>query len=336
MGQKEAAARIKINRLLEESGWRFFDEGKDTANIKLEAKVKLEELGDDFQHTKNGFVDFLLLGPDGFPLVVLEAKKESIPPLFAKEQARKYARSQHARYIILSNGNVHYLWDTERGDPQIITRFPTQDSLVKSQDYEPKPESLSDEKVGADYIALSQDPKYEQDPRWQAGGDQKAAFTEANGLKFMRPYQVDAVKALQKAAGEGKMRYLFEMATGTGKTLTTAALAKLFLRTGNATRILFLVDRLELEDQALKAFKQYLQNDYRAVIYKEHTDSWQSAKIVISTVQTLLSNNRYQSEFSPTDFQLVISDEAHRSIGGNARAVFEYFIGYKLGLTATT
>ncbi len=125
------------------------------------------------------------------------------------------------------------------------------------------------------------------------------------------------------------------MATGTGKTLTAAALIKLFLRTGNARRVLFLVDRLELEDQANKAFILLLKNDYKSSIYKENRDDWRKAEIVVTTVQSLLHNNKYQSLFSPIDFDLVISDEAHRSIGGNARAVFEYFVGYKLGLTAT-
>ena len=125
------------------------------------------------------------------------------------------------------------------------------------------------------------------------------------------------------------------MATGTGKTLTSAAVIKLFLRTGNARRVLFLVDRLELEDQAQKAFNTILKNDYKSVIYKENRDEWRGAEVVVTTVQSLLFNNKYQRLFSPTDFDLVISDEAHRSIGGNARAVFDYFIGYKLGLTAT-
>ena len=114
-----------------------------------------------------------------------------------------------------------------------------------------------------------------------------------------------------------------------------AAVIKLFLRTGNARRVLFLVDRLELENQAKKAFVSYLKNDYQTVIYKENRDDWRKAEIVVSTVQTFLSKNRYKRLFSPDDFDLVISDEAHRSIGGNSRAVFEYFIGYKLGLTAT-
>ena len=125
------------------------------------------------------------------------------------------------------------------------------------------------------------------------------------------------------------------MATGTGKTLTAAAVIKLFLRTGNARRVLFLVDRLELEDQAKKAFVALLSADFQTVIYKEKRDDWRRAEIVVTTVQSLLFNNKYQTLFSPTDFDLVISDEAHRSIGGNARAVFDYFVGSKLGLTAT-
>ena len=125
------------------------------------------------------------------------------------------------------------------------------------------------------------------------------------------------------------------MATGTGKTLVSAAVVKLFLRTGNARRVLFLVDRLELEDQAKKALASLLSADFSTVVYKENRDDWHRAEIVVTTVQSLLFNNKYQSLFSPTDFDLVISDESHRSIGGNARAVFEYFVGAKLGLTAT-
>jgi type I restriction enzyme R subunit len=98
---------------------------------------------------------------------------------------------------------------------------------------------------------------------------------------------------------------------------------------------LFLVDRLELEDQADKAFREYLKTDYKCSIYKENRDDWRQAEIVVSTVQSFLFKNKYKRIFQPTDFDLVISDEAHRSIGGNSRAVFEYFIGYKLGLTAT-
>ena len=125
------------------------------------------------------------------------------------------------------------------------------------------------------------------------------------------------------------------MATGTGKTLIAAAVIKFFLRSGHAKRVLFLVDRLELEYQAQKNFADYLGNDYQSVVYKANKDDWNRAEIVVSTVQSLAFNDRWR-EFSPLDFDLLIVDEAHRSIGGrNGRAVFEYFIGYKLGLTAT-
>ena len=163
---------------------------------------------------------------------------------------------------------------------------------------------------------------------------ERPAFIQKNRLRFMRPYQQRAAQASQAAVKAGDTRFLFEMATGTGKTLTSAAVIKLFLRTGNARRVLFLVDRLELEDQANKAFTFLLKNDYKSSIYKENRDDWRKAEIAV-TMQSLLFNNKYQTQFSPTDFDLVISDEAHRSIGGNARAVFEYFVGYKLGLTAT-
>ncbi|WP_416221450.1 DEAD/DEAH box helicase family protein [Rhodoferax sp.] len=184
-----------------------------------------------------------------------------------------------------------------------------------------------------DYIARTQLPGYDLEPGWKDEA-QRDAFVEKNRLRFMRQYQQRAAHAIQSAVKEGKTRFLFEMATGTGKTLTSAAVIKLFLRTGNARRVLFLVDRLELEDQANKAFVALLKNDYKSAIYKENRDDWRKAEIVVTTVQSLLFNAKYK-QFSPTDFDLVISDEAHRSIGGNARAVFEYFVGYKLGLTAT-
>jgi hypothetical protein len=161
------------------------------------------------------------------------------------------------------------------------------------------------------------------------------ADIHANKLRFLRPYQLKASHSLQAAVKDGKDRFLFEMATGTGKSLTAAAVIKLHLRSGNARRVLFLVDRLELEDQAKKAFAALLSADVQTVIYKENRDDWRRAEIVLTTVQSLLFNKKYQRLFSPTDFDLVISDEAHRSIGGNARAVFDYFIGYKVGLTAT-
>lgn len=339
MAAKEAKARIKINKLLEESGWRFFDGESGKANVTLEPNVKLtkeqvNDLGENFEATTNGFIDFLLLDEKGYPLVVLEAKAEDKNPLIGKEQARKYAKSQNCRFIILSNGNLHFFWDLEQGNPHIITRFPAPESIKGYHSYQPNPAQLITEVVGSDYIVLTQLPCYADEAGWK-NSDERFGFIEKNRLRFLRDYQKCAVQSVQDAVAEGKSRFLFEMATGTGKTLTSAAVIKLFLRTGNARRVLFLVDRLELEDQANKAFTVLLKNDFTSVIYKERRDDWRKAEIVVTTVQSLLFNGKYKRLFSPTDFDLVISDESHRSIGGNARAVFEYFVGYKLGLTAT-
>lgn len=339
MSQKEATARIKINKLLEAAGWRFFPEGTSPANIRLEPSVAIkptdiEALGSNFEKLEKGFVDFLLLDTRGFPLIVLEAKAEDKNPLIGKEQARKYARSQNCRFVILSNGNLHYFWDLDRGNPYVITTFPTPESVQGYKDVAPNPQRVIDEKVEADYIVLTQRPTYAAEAAWKNEAE-RPDFIRDNKLRFLRPYQLKALHQLQAAVREGKDRFLFEMATGTGKTLTAAAVIKLFLRSRNARRVLFLVDRLELEDQAKKAFAAYLSADFQTVVYKENRDDWRRAEIVVTTVQSLQFNNKYQRQFSPTDFDLVISDEAHRSIGGNARAVFDYFIGYKLGLTAT-
>lgn len=337
--ENEPLARIKINRLLEDSGWRFEDSDLGPANIALEAGVKYKELGDDFENAvtsdgRRGSIDFMLLDKDKKPLVVLEAKRKDIEPLAAKEQARNYARNCGARFVILSNGNIHYFWDTKHGNPETISRFPTPDSISQFKNYEPNTNELASLDVNQNYIISTQMPNFASDPDF-TDSNKVVSFFKKNNLKQMRPYQVQALKSIQEAAKNGSQRFLFEMATGTGKTLISAAVIKMFLMSGNARRVLFLVDRLELEEQAYKAFVQYLGKDYRTVIYKDNRDSWATAEVVVSTVQTFLAGDRYKKEFSPTDFELVISDEAHRSIGGNSRAVFEYFVGFKLGLTAT-
>ena len=339
MTAKEATARIKINRLLEEAGWRFFDDEKGPADICLEPNVKITSqklgaMGENFEETTNGYIDFLLLNPKGFPFIVLEAKSQDKDPLVGKEQARKYARSQNCRFVILSNGNIHHFWDLERGNPYLITTFPKPDSVLGYAKTEPNLTKLIEEEIGDDYIVLTQRPNYASEAGW-LNQTERPDYITANKLRFLRPYQKQAIHNLQAAVKGGNDRFLFEMATGTGKTLIAAAVIKLFLRSGNVRRVLFLVDRLELEDQAKNAFVEQLSADYQTVIYKENRDDWRRAEIVVTTVQSLLFNNKYQKLFSPTDFDLVISDEAHRSIGGNARAVFDYFIGFKLGLTAT-
>lgn len=334
----EAQARIVINKLLEAAGWRFLPDAQGRReNIVCEHRAKKKvyapnvDLGPDFERAPDGFVDYVLLNTDGRPVAVVEAKRESIDPLTAKEQARAYAAGLGASHIFLSNGLVHYYWNLRQGNPVKVSRFLPLEELGRAAEWRPDPARLAAVNVDENYIAVSQDAAW---PTYSPA--ERAAVAVNKKIRLLRDYQLRAVRALQQAALPGKHRFLFEMATGTGKTLLSAAIAKLYLRTDNAHRVLFLVDRLELERQAWKNFRDYLANDgISTVIYKQQRDDWRRAQVVITTVQSLAAKNRFLTEFAPTDFQLLVSDEAHRTISGNNRAIFEYFNGAKLGLTAT-
>jgi type I restriction enzyme R subunit len=334
----EAQARITINKLLEEAGWRFLPDTQGRReNIVCEHRITRrafspnEDLGKDFEHSPNGFIDYLLLNADQRPVAVAEAKREGIDPLTGKEQARVYAESLGVSHIFLSNGLVHYYWNLRQGNPVKVSRFLPLEQLGIAAEWRPDSARLAAVTVDENYIALS------QDAQWLSYSPTDRATVMVNKkIRLLRDYQIDAVRALQKAASPSLHRFLFEMATGTGKTLLSAAIAKLYLRTENATRILFLVDRLELENQAWKNFTAYLANDgISTVIYKQKRRDWTQAQVMVTTIQSLAARNRFLHEFAPTDFQLIISDEAHRTISGNNRAIFEYFVGAKLGLTAT-
>ncbi|MFT9447417.1 type I restriction endonuclease, partial [Gluconobacter japonicus] len=201
MAPKEATARIKINRLLEEAGWRFFDDNNGAANVVLEPNVKLREtdlaaLGDDLEKVANGFIDFLLLDGSGKPLVVLEAKSEGKNPLSAKEQARKYARSQNARFVILSNGNIHYFWDLEQGNPSVISKFPSPAEIGNHYAFSPDAKRLSNERVTLDYIAQTQMPSYALEAGWKVEAE-RPTFIENTKLRFLRRYQQRAIERVQ-------------------------------------------------------------------------------------------------------------------------------------------
>ncbi len=134
---------------------------------------------------------------------------------------------------------------------------------------------------------------------------------------------------------QGKNRFLLEMATGTGKTLVAAALIRLFLRTGNAKRVLFLVDRLELEEQAKRTLNATSSRISTPRFTNSAAATGSAPRFWSPPYRPISHDNKYLKLFNPTDFQLIISDEAHRSISGGNRQIFEYFMGAKLGLTAT-
>jgi type I restriction enzyme R subunit len=324
MKPKETNARIIIDKMLLDASWKLpgYVENKDI-NVQTETSNEF------------GRADYILLNSNEKNLCTVEAKKHSKSPLTGKEQARDYANSLKCRFVILSNGITHYLWDLKQGNPFLIEKFPSQEELEMRMDsFNPPRDEDEQDGISNDYLALTQFPKYKDNPDYKNKA-KRDEFIKKNNLRFLRPYQVKAIKAVQSKIRNGGDRFLLEMATGTGKTTTSAAIIKMFLRLYKVNRVLFLVDRVELENQANKEINDILQNDFETTIWKESKDDWRRANIVISTVQSFTKNNKYKRIFKPNSFDLVISDEAHRSLGQSSRNVFEYFIGFKLGLTAT-
>jgi type I restriction enzyme R subunit len=154
----------------------------------------------------------------------------------------------------------------------------------------------------------------------------------------LRRYQIGAIDEIATAFDrDHKRKFLLEMATGTGKTLLCAALIRRFLATRNAERVLFIVDRIELAKQTMEDFSVVLR-DYQPVIYKtarRRPGELLGSCVVVATIQSLLVDRRFRTEFTPFHFDLVINDEAHRSIYGDAREVVQFFQATRIGLTAT-
>ena len=305
--------------MLRQSGWILEDQEKPNVITELS--------------NKSGSADYVMLDNDNYHLCTLEAKKELINPLSAKNQAKDYAKALNCPFVILSNGVNHYLWDIRYGNPQPIDTFPSQDKLIQCRDSF-TPDISNDEKIDKDYIALSIMSNFSEQVDF-LDETTREDFISKNKLKFLRDYQLDALHAVKQSIQEGKTRFLLEMATGTGKTLTSAAIIKMFFRLFNVKRVLFLVDRIELEEQTESSFSSLLKNDFKTLIWKENKDNWRDANIVVSTIQSFTRKNKFENIFTHNDFDLVVSDESHRSLGLVQKRVFEYFNGFKLGLTAT-
>jgi type I restriction enzyme R subunit len=297
-GSNEAFSRVLIDKALEASSWNLLD--PHAVRFEFDSRT--------------GRADYLLVGKRG-PLAVLEAKRDDVDPYTAKEQARGYADNLHAPFVILSNGREHWFWNLERDDADAfrIERLPSAADLerLRLKNLQP-PRPLMTEQVTADYLS---------------------AFRSDIQL---RRYQVNAMDTVGRLFDEQQRRkFLMEMATGTGKTLLCAALIRRFLKTRNAERVLFVVDRIELAKQTMEDFNTVLR-EYSPVIFRTaKPHELMASSVVVATIQSLMVNNRYRREFTPFYFDLVINDEAHRSIYGDAREVVQFFQATRVGLTAT-
>ncbi|HVA02016.1 MAG TPA: DEAD/DEAH box helicase family protein [Terriglobia bacterium] len=299
--QPEAFSRVLIDQALRESDWDLLDPHR----------VRFELNG------HSGRADYVLSGSRG-PLCVLEAKREDKDPYEAKEQARGYAENLRAPFIILSNGREHWFWNYERADQRDayrIERLPSPQDLdrLRLKNLQP-PRPLMTEVIGPDYLNA-----YKPDVT-------------------LRRYQIAAMDEVSRQFDDqGKRRFLLEMATGTGKTLLCAALIRRFLATRNAERVLFIVDRIELAKQTMEDFNVVLR-EFSPVVFKtarRHPSELLGSCVVVATLQSLMVDRRFRQEFTPFHFDLVIADEAHRSIYGNAREVVHFFQATRIGLTAT-
>ena len=286
----EEQAREKINRLIESAGWAYREEALAG------------------RRSGRGFSDYVLYAGGGLAVAVLEAKRAEVPSLSGKEQAREYADSIGVRHVFLSNGDLHYHWVTDSGNPVRIMALPTLDELDQ----------------------LGQREAVDRSPLWETPVDENFLRT-----RTMRPYQLAAVQAVQEYAEAGRHGFLLEMATGTGKTTVAAAICRLYLQAGVAERILFLVDRDELYLQAVGDLDQALEGQYRVVGYRDRDEDW-TAPIMVATVQAINAATSHGEPIPPEWFQLIVSDEAHRSISGpRHRDIFDAFNCDKVGLTAT-
>ena len=299
--QPEAFSRILIDRALSGGNW-------DLLNSK---QVRFE------LHGSSGRADYVLCSPRG-PICVLEAKREDEDPYDAKEQARGYAENLHAPFIILSNGREHWFWNYERADQRDayrIERLPSLEDLerLRLKNLQP-PRPLMTEVIDPNYLKPF-----------------KSDIT-------VRHYQINAMDEISKQFDRnGRRKFLLEMATGTGKTLLCAALIRRFLQTRNAERVLFIVDRIELAKQTMEDFNVVLR-EFSPVIFKtarRRPMELLGSSVVVATIQSLMTQRRYRTEFTPFHFDLVINDEAHRSIYGDAREVVQFFQATRIGLTAT-
>jgi type I restriction enzyme R subunit len=290
-----------IDLLLREAGWAL-DKPED-AEFRVEGMPNDEGVG---------YVDYVLWGADGKPVGLVEAKRTRKDARQGQQQAKLYADCLEARYgqrpvIFYSNGYEHWIWDDTRYPPRQIGGFYKRDELELLIQRRTSRKKLSETKIN----------------------------TAIAGHK--RPYQQRAIRAIGKHFEEdGERKALLVMATGAGKTRTVIALVDLLMRAGWVKRVLFLADRVALVNQALGAFKAHLPDSSPVNLVTERTAE---GRVFLSTYPTMMNlidgRQEGRAKFGPGHFDLIVIDEAHRSVYQRFRAIFEYFDSFLVGLTAT-
>jgi type I restriction enzyme, R subunit len=296
----EAETRDRyIDLLLREAGWAL--DKPDDLEFRVEGMPNNEGIG---------FVDYVLWGADGKPLGLVEAKRTRKDARVGQQQAKLYADCLEACFdqrpvIFYSNGYEHWIWDDTRYPPRQIGGFYKRDEL----------ELVIQRRTG-----------------------RKKLGSEAISRKIVeRPYQHRAIRNVARSfEQDGERKALLVMATGSGKTRTVIALVDLLMRAGWVKRVLFLADRVALVNQAAGAFKAHLPDAAPVNLVTERTSE---GRVFLSTYPTMMNlidgKQEGKAKFGPGHFDLIVIDEAHRSVYQRFRAIFEYFDSFLVGLTAT-
>jgi type I restriction enzyme, R subunit len=297
---REAETRdLFIDLLLREAG--FDPTAPDTVEVRVTGMPNAPG---------EGFVDYVLRGDDGKPLGLVEAKRTRKDPRIGQQQAKLYADCLEKEYgrrpiIFYSNGYDHWIWDDTRHPPRPIQGFLKKDELALMLQRRTTRKALAPEDI--DRVIVE------------------------------RFYQHRAIRRISEAFERDKQRKaLLVMATGAGKTRTVIALVDLLMRANWVKRVLFLADRKALVKQAANAFKAHLPGATTVNLLEERH---QEGRVYISTYPTMMGLIDAAGEegrrFGVGHFDLIVIDEAHRSVYRKYRAIFEYFDSLLVGLTAT-
>jgi type I restriction enzyme R subunit len=289
-----------IDLLLREAGWTLASPGRDT---EFPVTGMPNQSGD-------GFVDYVLWGDDGKPLGLVEAKRTRKDARTGQQQAKLYADCLEGQFgqrpvIFYTNGYEHWIWDDQRYPPRSIQGFLTKDELE---------------------LAI----RRRQTRR-------PLSSVDIDGTIVERFYQSRAIRRVAEAFEKDHLRRaLLVMATGSGKTRTVIALSDLLMKANWARRILFLADRVALVNQAAGAFKKFLPSASPVNLI---TDKEATGRVYVSTYPTMMrlidEAKDGERRFGPGHFDLIVIDEAHRSVYRKYGAIFDYFDSLLIGLTAT-
>jgi type I restriction enzyme R subunit len=295
-----------IDNRLKQAEWNVTDRTQVIEEFDIQLRVVEDPASPYAGHQ---FSDYVLLGKDGKPLAVVEAKKTSVDAALGREQAKQYCfniqstQGGELPFCFYTNGHNIYFWDLDNYPPKKVFGFPTRADLERYS--------------------------YIRKARKQLAGE--LINTKIAG----RNYQIASIRAVMEAIEKRKRKFLLVMATGTGKTRTCIALVDALMRAGWAERVLFLVDRIALRDQTLEAFKEHLPNEPRWPKQSEKEIAT-DRRIYVSTYPTMLNVIRQEEKsLSPHFFDLIVVDESHRSIYNTYQEILDYFNTIILGLTAT-